>query len=58
MHFVAEAGRVDRIAKGRPRLGEEPTDAWLALERLLLAVAEPRAARLLTSPRAELSERR
>lgn len=45
--FVAEAGRVDRIAKGRVRAGEEPSDAWLALERLLLAVAEPRAARLL-----------
>ena len=45
--FVAEAGRVDRIAKGRWRAGEEPADAWLALERLLLAVAEPRAARLL-----------
>ncbi|TXI48693.1 MAG: DNA polymerase III subunit delta [Lysobacter sp.] len=40
--FVAEAGRVDRIAKGRPRIGEEPADAWLALERLLIAVAEPR----------------
>ena len=23
--------------------GEEPVDAWLALERLLLAVAEPKA---------------
>ncbi len=45
--FVAEAGRVDRIAKGRGRVGEEPADAWLALERLLLAVAEPRAMRLL-----------
>lgn len=45
--FVAEAGRVDRIAKGRVRTGEEPADAWLALERLLLAVAEPRATRLL-----------
>ncbi|UNK49369.1 DNA polymerase III subunit delta [Lysobacter sp. S4-A87] len=49
--FVAEAGRVDRIAKGRGRIGEEPTDAWLALERLLLAVAEPRAAKLLSAPR-------
>ncbi len=46
--FVAEAGRVDRIAKGRPRLGEEPADAWLALERLLIAVAESRGAVLLT----------
>jgi DNA polymerase III subunit delta len=49
--FVAEAGRVDRIAKGRGRVGEEPADAWLALERLLLAVAEPRAAKLLTVTR-------
>lgn len=39
--FVAEAGRVDRIAKGR-----EAGDAWQVLERLLLAVAEPRAVRL------------
>jgi DNA polymerase-3 subunit delta len=45
--FLAQAGRVDSIAKGRPRRGEEPDDAWIALERLLLAVAEPRAARLL-----------
>lgn len=40
--FVAGAGRVDRIAKGRA-----PGDAWQALERLLLAVAEPRASALL-----------
>ncbi|RNF86346.1 DNA polymerase III subunit delta [Montanilutibacter psychrotolerans] len=40
--FVAHAGRVDRMAKGR-----EAGDAWLALERLLVAVAEPRALRLL-----------
>uniref|UniRef100_UPI00289A50FF DNA polymerase III subunit delta n=1 Tax=Stenotrophomonas sp. TaxID=69392 RepID=UPI00289A50FF len=40
--FVAEAGLVDRIAKGRA-----DGDAWLALERLLLAVAEARAVRLL-----------
>ena len=46
--FVVEAGRVDRIAKGRPRIGEEPADAWLALERLLLAIAESRGAALLT----------
>jgi DNA polymerase-3 subunit delta len=45
--FVAEAGRVDRIAKGRPRVGEEPVDAWVALERLLLAVADTRGGRLL-----------
>lgn len=42
--FVAQAGRVDRMAKGR-----ETGDAWVALERLLLAVAEPRAARLLST---------
>ena len=42
--FVAEAGRVDRMAKGR-----EAGDPWGALERLLLAVAEPRAARLLAT---------
>ena len=47
--FLAHAGQVDRIAKGRVRLGFEPVDAWQALERLLLAVAEPRAARLLAS---------
>jgi len=40
--FVAEAGLVDRIAKGRAG-----GDAWLSLERLLVAVAEPRAVRLL-----------
>ena len=45
--FVGQAGRVDRIAKGRGRPGYDPADAWLALERLLLAVAEPRATRLL-----------
>lgn len=45
--FLAEAGRVDRIAKGRGRPGEESTDAWLQLERLLLGVAEPAALRLL-----------
>ena len=45
--FAAEAGRVDRIAKGRPQWGRDPIDAWVALERVLLAVAEPRALRLL-----------
>jgi len=44
--FVAQAGRVDRMAKGR-----EAGDPWVALERLLLAVAEPRAARLLAGAR-------
>ncbi len=38
--FVAQAGRVDRSAKGR---GEG--DAWQQLERLLLAVADAKAAR-------------
>lgn len=42
--FVAGAGRVDRIAKGRAA-----GDAWQALERLLLAVAEPRAVALLST---------
>ncbi|RYE74099.1 MAG: DNA polymerase III subunit delta, partial [Oxalobacteraceae bacterium] len=42
--FVAEASRIDRIAKGR---GDG--DAWIALERLLLAIAEPRAVRLLVA---------
>ena len=40
--FLAEAGRVDRIAKGRAA-----GDAWQALERLLVAVAEPRALGLI-----------
>ena len=47
--FLAEAGRVDRIAKGRVRIGEESPDAWLQLERLLLAMADKGAARLLAS---------
>jgi len=40
--LLAEASRVDRMAKGRLE-----GDAWLALERLLLAVAAAPAARLL-----------
>jgi DNA polymerase-3 subunit delta len=47
--FVAEAGRVDRISKGRGRPGEDPDDAWQVLERLLLAIAAPRARALLAS---------
>ena len=47
--FLIEAGRVDRIAKGRVRIGEESPDAWLQLERLLLAMADKGAARLLAS---------
>ena len=43
VRFVAWAGKVDRIAKGRGRAGQEPGDAWLALERLLLAVADNKA---------------
>ncbi|WP_058834291.1 DNA polymerase III subunit delta [Luteimonas abyssi] len=39
--FIAEAGRIDRIAKGRAA-----GDAWQALERLLVAVAEPNAVTL------------
>lgn len=42
--FVVEASRIDRIAKGRAA-----GDAWVALERLLLAVAEARAVRLLVA---------
>ncbi len=40
--FVAEASQVDRMAKGRAE-----GDPWLALERLLIAVSEARAVRLL-----------
>lgn len=47
--FLAQAGRVDSIAKGRARPGQDPDDAWIALERLLLAVADPRATRLLAA---------
>jgi DNA polymerase III subunit delta len=47
--FVAEAGRIDRIAKGRPRAGTDPADAWHVLERLLLAIAGPGARILLAS---------
>ncbi len=42
--FLVEAGRVDRMAKGRVA-----GDPWQALERLLLAVAEPRAQGLLAT---------
>ncbi len=45
--FAAQVGRVDRIAKGRGQWGRDPHDAWLALERVLLAVADPRALHLL-----------
>lgn len=44
--FLAQAGRIDRIAKGRAA-----GDAWQVLERLLVAVAEPRAAVLAAPPR-------
>lgn len=47
--FVAEVGHVDRIAKGRVRLGEESADPWLQLERVLLAVADKGALGLLAS---------
>lgn len=47
--FLVEAGRVDRVSKGRVRLGEESADAWLQLERLLLAIADKGATRLLAS---------
>lgn len=42
--FVVAAGQVDRIAKGRA-----PGDAWIALERLLLAIADSKAQMLLAS---------
>ena len=42
--FVAVAGQVDRVAKGRGA-----GDEWLLLERLLLAVADPRAVPLLAA---------
>ncbi|MDE2406347.1 MAG: DNA polymerase III subunit delta [Xanthomonadaceae bacterium] len=47
--LLAEAGRVDRISKGRVRAGVETSDAWQQLERLLLAVADKGALRLLAS---------
>jgi DNA polymerase-3 subunit delta len=42
--FAAECGRIEFTAKGR---GDG--DAWLQLERMLVAVAEPRARALLAS---------
>lgn len=42
--FALEAGRIDRISKGRVE-----GDAWVALERLLTAIALPRARRLLSA---------
>ncbi|WP_101925803.1 MULTISPECIES: DNA polymerase III subunit delta [Luteimonas] len=47
--FVVEAGRIDRIAKGRGRPGQDPVDAWIVLERLLVAVADARAGALLAA---------
>ncbi len=47
--FVADVGQVDRIAKGRVRIGEESADPWLQLERVLLAVADKGALSLLAS---------
>lgn len=42
--FAIEAGRIDRMAKGR-----EAGDPWIALERLLVAVVTPRGRRLLVA---------
>jgi DNA polymerase-3 subunit delta len=42
-HFAIEAGRIDRMSKGR-----EQGDPWIALERLMTAVCTPRARRLIT----------
>ncbi len=39
MACLARAARIDRMAKGR-----EQGDAWLEAERLVAAIAEPRAA--------------
>lgn len=47
--FLVDVGRVDRVSKGRVRAGVESSDAWQQLERLLLAVADKGAARLLAS---------
>ncbi len=44
--FAAYASRIDRAAKGRG-----PGDPWQLLERLLLAIAEPPATRLLAGGR-------
>ena len=43
-NFAIEAGRIDRISKGRVA-----GDAWVALERLLTAIALPRARKLLSA---------
>ena len=45
--FLFEAGRIDRASKGR-----ESGDAWLHLERLLVAIAEPAALNMLKTARA------
>ena len=42
LQCLARAARIDRIAKGR-----EAGDAWLEAERLIAAIAEPRAASAL-----------
>ncbi len=42
LQCLARAARIDRIAKGR-----ETGDAWREAERLIAAIAEPRAARAL-----------
>lgn len=47
--LLREAGAVDRISKGRVRPGRESFDAWVQLERLLLAVADKGALRLLAA---------
>ena len=39
LQCLARAARIDRMAKGR-----ETGDAWLEAERLIAAIAEPRAA--------------
>ncbi|WP_430388499.1 DNA polymerase III subunit delta [Dyella sp. 20L07] len=43
LQCLARAARIDRMAKGR-----EQGDAWLEAERLIAAIAEPRAAQALS----------
>ncbi|MEO8810234.1 MAG: DNA polymerase III subunit delta, partial [Rhodanobacter sp.] len=42
LHCLARAARIDRMSKGR-----ETGDAWQQAERLLAAIADPRAAKAL-----------
>ncbi len=46
---LAECARIDRMAKGRVQdaAGSSMDDSWRAMERLLVAIAQPRAAGVL-----------